>query len=85
MCLQCSAGTYTDTAGLSECRPCPIGLHSTQPGSDRCVKCDIYGTFYTNTQAGSTECDACLASRYRNLAGQCIECDTDSMDCGDRA
>ena len=66
---QCSAGTYSTTAGASSCTNCGTGTYSTTAGaslSSSCTNC-VAGT-YSNTE-GVSSCTDCVAGSYSDTAG----------------
>lgn len=68
--MDCVKGTYTDTAGLSECTKCPEGSYNDQPGSDQCTPCSP-GTYNSNLQA--TKCHNCGIGNFSDES-QMTEC-----------
>jgi hypothetical protein len=73
-CVQCPAGTWSDTpsSGVTSCTPCQQGKYNPNPGAtsiDACISCTP-GT-YNNATGGSSlaSCTPCPAGTVSSAAG----------------
>ena len=73
-CLKCPSGSFTATGGvgLDECKQCPEGFHSEEPGAATCFACPA-GKY---ASADQTECIACSAGKISGVASSsCTSCE----------
>ena len=73
-CNNCPPGTYTNIAGLDECKLCDYGHSTVSSQSSECYKCSKGK--YANVQ-GTTQCHDCLIGKYSELEGSrvCHDCE----------
>lgn len=71
-CVQCPAGTYGNTTGLTSpfCSGvCPVGSFSTSPGNSACIFCPA-GTYGIITGETAISCSGlCLPGFFGNITG----------------
>ena len=71
-CTDCSAGSYADADGASECMPCSAGNYSDADGAAGCTPC---AEQTISGDPGASSCDACEAGFYSGLGeAECIDC-----------
>ena len=61
VCLNCTAGTYTNSQNTTLCTPCPAGRFQPGNGSTNCIDCPA-GRFVNIP--GTTVCLICAAGSY---------------------
>jgi len=73
-CNNCPPGTYTNIAGLDNCKLCDYGHSTVSSQSSECYKCSKGK--YANV-LGTTQCHDCLIGKYSELEGSrvCIDCE----------
>ena len=71
-CMECSAGKYAPSYGMSACMSCPPGLITTAAGASSCSPCEV-GKFFNSTTKLCTKSDP---GRYVSIEGavEAVEC-----------
>jgi hypothetical protein len=71
-CMQCPAGSYSDSTGATACTKCPAGTYSITVGASSSVVCTVCttGTYSITVGANSSmACTACMAGSYSGNTG----------------